>query len=219
MKTTTLIRVSAVLLLVWAFVPGPGIGAQMTDRPSARGGGPEPNRWSAEAKQEPRIGGRHNAWLQGDERQQEQLMGCYRLSSDLERHALGMQKLLPSSPVDWRVFRNQYADMKRGALLLMQEHEEFASGLNNGQTSWWKTRLQRIMVVEFKLQARMGAIEGELKDGMPAPVKIGMLLMDLWEQFRVWNDCYAQIGADMDIENLNQKTSGAVRGLSGAQAP
>ena len=69
--------------------------------------------------------------------------------------------------------------MKKGVLLLIAEHEEFASGLNNGQSSWWETRLQQIMVVEFKLEARMGAIEGEMKETMLGPEKLRRLLTDL----------------------------------------
>ena len=146
-------------------------------------------------------------------------MGCYRLSSDLDHHARKMSKSLSKSPVDWPVVRNQYADMRKGVLLLIAEHEEFVSGLNNGQSSWWETRLQKIMAVEFKLEARMGAIEGEMKETMPGPEKLRRLLTDLAVQFKEWNDCYAQMGADMDSENLSRKAAGTIRGLSGAQNP
>ena len=219
LEKTIRIILSAVLLSVWLLTAVPIILAQTTGRLSVPGGGPIPRTWSADAAQAPQAGNRHNAWLQGDERQQVQLMGCYRLSSDLDHHARNMSKSLSKSPVDWMVVRNQYADMKKGVLLLIAEHEKFASGLNNGQSSWWETRLQQIMVVEFKLEARMGAIEGEMKETTPGPEKLGRLLTDIAVQFKEWNDCYAQMGADMDIENLGRKAAGTIRGLSGSQNP
>jgi len=109
--------------------------------------------------------------------------------------------------------------MKKGEQLLITEHEEFVSGLNNGQRSWWESRLKKIMAIEFKLQARMGAIEGELKEKMPISRKIMPLFVDLEGQFKEWKDCYGQMGADMDIENLDQKSTGKIRGLPEPQKP
>jgi hypothetical protein len=219
LKKTIRIALSAFPLSVWLLIAVPIILAQTTGRPSDPGGGPIPRTWSADAAQAPQAGNRHNAWLQGDERQHIQLMGCYKLSSDLDHHARSMSKSLSKSPVDWLVVRNQYADMKKGVLLLIAEHEEFVSGLNNGQSSWWETRLQKIMVLEFKLEARMGAVEGEMKETTPGPEKLRRLLTDIAVQFKEWNDCYAQMGADMDIENLSRKAAGTIRGLPGTQNP
>jgi hypothetical protein len=188
-------------------------------RQSIPGNGSRTNTWSAEAAQEPQTGSQHNAWLQGDGKQQEELMGCYKLCSELANHVRGMHKALSKNTVDWSSFRNQYVEMKRGVELLMKEHEEFLSGLNNGQRSWWEIRIQKIMAAEFKLQARMGAIEGELKEKMPAPEKIMNFFIDLEGQFKEWKDCYGQMGADMDIVNLDPKSTGKIRGLSEPQKP
>ncbi len=146
-------------------------------------------------------------------------MGCYKLSSDLAQHVWDMHKALSKNTVDWPAVRNQYADMKKGEQLLIKEHEEFVSGLNNGQRSWWESRLKKIMAIEFKLQARMGAIEGELKETKPVPEKIMPFFIDLEGHFKEWKDCYGQMGADMDIENLDQKSTGKIRGLSEPQKP
>jgi hypothetical protein len=186
-------------------------------RQSNSGMGYRSNAWSADATQGPLTGSQHNAWLQGNETQQEDLMGCYKLSSDLAHFVWNMRKALSKNAADWPAFRNQYADMKKGEQLLIAEHEEFVSGLNNGQRSWWESRLQKIMAAEFKLQARMGAIEGEMKEIMPATEKIGNLLIDLEGQFKEWNACYGQMGADMDIENMDQRSTGKIRGLSGPE--
>jgi hypothetical protein len=75
------------------------------------------------------------------------------------------------------------------------------------------------MAVEFKLQARMGAIEGEMKEKMPATEKIRNLLIDLEGQFKEWIACYGQMGADMNIENMDQRSTGRIRGLSGSEKP
>ncbi len=146
-------------------------------------------------------------------------MGCYRLSSDLERHARDMYASLSKKPVDWQEVRNHYADINKGSRFLMIKHEEFESGLNNGQRSWWENRLREIVAVEFKLQARMGAIEGELKELSTMPASITNLFNDLWRLFREWKNYYGLMGADMDIQNIDQKSTGAIRGLSGTQNP
>jgi hypothetical protein len=219
MKRAAFIIMSAILVVVWNLTTLSAVLAQTMSRQSNSGAGYRTNAWSADATQEPRTGSQHNAWLQGDGKQREELMGCYKLSSDLAYYVWDMHKALSKSTVDWSAFRNQYAEMKKGAELLIKEHEEFLSGLNNGQRSWWDTRLQKIMAVEFRLQARMGAIEGELKEKMPIPKKIMPLFVDLEGQFKEWKNCYGQMGADMDIVNLDQKSTGTIRGLSEPQKP
>ena len=146
-------------------------------------------------------------------------MGCYRLTSDIEHHERLMRKLLMKNPVDWPALRMQYADLKRGVQLLFEKHEEYVSELNTGQHSWWEARLREITASEFRLSARMGAIEGELKENTPRADSIRTLLIDLEMQFKDWKGCYAQMAADMDIENLDQKSPGKIKGLSGPHHP
>ena len=219
MKERALISLSAVLVLVWGLTPLSVVSAQTMNRQPIATKGSRGNSWSAEAAQEPQTGSHHNAWLQGDEQQQKQLMGCYRLSADIEQRARDVYASLSKKPVDWQGVRNHYADIKKGCEFLIAKHEGFVSELNNGQRSWWDNRLREIMAVEFKLYARMGAIEGELKE--PSPMHAGMtnLFHDLWRLFREWKDYYGLMGADMDIQNMNQKSTGAIRGLTGTQNP
>jgi hypothetical protein len=220
MKRTALIIMSVVLVLVWRFTALSAVFAQTMSRQSIPGNGSGTNTWSADAAQEPQTGSRHNAWLQGNERQQRQLMGCYRLSSDLEQHARDMYASLSKNPVDWPGVRNHYADIKKGHQLLILIHEEFESGLNNGQRSWWESRLREIVAVEFKLQARMGAIEGELKEpSSTMHASIMNLFNDLRRLFKEWKNDYGLMGADMDIQNIDQKATTSIRGLSGGQNP
>ena len=165
MKRTAFIIMSVVLVLAWSFTTLSAVFAQTMSRQSIPGNGSRTNTWSADAAQEPQTGSRHNAWLQGDERQQEQLMGCYRLSSDLEQRCPGHVRIAVKE--SGRLARQSgiiIADIEKGCQLLIVKHEEFESGLNNGQRSWWESRLREILAVEFKLQARMGAIEGDLKE-------------------------------------------------------
>lgn len=219
MKRAAFIIMSVVLSLAWSLSFLSAVFAQTVNGQPISGNGYRTNVWSADATQKPQTGSQHNGWLQGNEKQQEDLMGCYKLSSDLVHYVRDMRKALSKNTVDWPAFRNQYADMKKGEQLLSAEHVEFVSGLNNGQQSWWEIRLQKVTAVEFKLQARMGAIAGELKEKMPVTEKIRSLFIDLEGLFKEWQDCYGQMGADMDIENLDQKSIGKIRGLSGPQNP
>jgi hypothetical protein len=219
MKRVAFIIMSVVLSFAWSLSFLSAVFAQTVNRHPISGNGYRTNVWSADATQKPQTGSQHNGWLQGNEKQQEDLMGCYKLSSDLVHYVRDMRKALSKNTVDWPAFRNQYADMKKGEQLLSAEHVEFVSGLNNGQQSWWEIRLQKVTAVEFKLQARMGAIEGELIEKMPVTEKIRSLFIDLEGQFKEWQDCYGKMGADMDIENLDQKSIGKIRGLSGPQNP
>jgi hypothetical protein len=219
MKKTAIIIMSAVFLLTWNMTALSEVFAQTMSRQSTSGNGTRSNTWSAEATEEPQTGSQHSVWLQGDVRQQEQLMGCYRLSSDLERHARDMYASLSKKPVDWQEVRNHYADINKGSRFLIIKHEEFELGLNNGQRSWWENRLREIVAVEFKLQARMGAIEGKLKEQSTMPASIANLFNDLWRLFREWKYYYGLMGADMDIQNIDQKSISVIRGLSGTQNP
>ena len=203
-----------ILILSWGVAV---VFAQTTGRQPVSESGAMASAWSADASQEPQLGKRQNTWLQGDERQQEQLMGCYRLASDIEHHERFMRKLLLKNPIDWPNFRTRYTDLKRGVQLLFEKHEEYVSELNTGQRSWWEARLRNITASEFKLSARMGAIEGELKEDAPSADSIRTLLVDLEMQFKDWKDCYDQMAADMDIENLGQKSTGKIKGLSGPE--
>lgn len=219
MKSTAFIIISVVLVLAWSFMALSAVFAQTMSRHSISGNGSSTNTWSVDTTQEPQIGSQHNAWLQGDDRQQKQLMGCYRLSSDLEQRAREVHASMSKNPIDWQGVRDHYADIKKGCQFLIGKHEEFESRLNNGQRSWWKSRLREIVAVELKLQARMGAIEGALKEQSTTHASIKNLFNDLWRLFREWKNVYGLMGADMDIQNINQKSTSAIRGLPGNQNP
>jgi hypothetical protein len=217
MKRTAFITVSIVLVLAWSFNALPVVSAQTMSRQSISANESRTNTWSADAAQEPQTGSRHNAWLQGDERQQAQLMGCYRLSADLEQHTQDVYGSLSKNPVDWQAVRDHFADIEKGYQFLIVKHEEFESGLSNGQRSWWESRLREILAVEFKLQARMGAIEGDLKEQPTRHTSTRKLFNDLRQLFKEWKNDYGLMGADMDIQNIDQKATGTIRGLSGNQ--
>ena len=210
---------SAVLVLVLGLTAQSAVFAQTMSRQPIAGNVSKPNTWSAEAAQGPQIGSQHNAWLEGDERQQELLMGCYRLSSDLEQSARNVYASLLKNQVDSQGVRDHYGEIKKGCQFLIIKHEEFESGLNNGQRSWWENRLREIVAVEFKLQARMGAMEGQLKEQTIKPASIKNLFNDLRMLFKEWKNYYGLMGADMDIQNTDQKSTGAIKGLSGTQNP
>jgi hypothetical protein len=127
-----------------------------------------------------------------------------------------MYASLSKKPIDWQGIKNHYADIKNGCNFLIVKHEEFESGLNNGQRSWWESRMREIRAVEFKLQVRMGAIEGDLKEQSTKHVSMTNLFNDLWRLFKEWKNDYGLMGADMDIQNIDQKSISAIRGLSGA---
>jgi hypothetical protein len=204
---------TVVLVLAWSFTALSSVFAQTMSKQSISGNGSRTNTWSADAVQEPQTGSRHNAWLQGNERQQEQLMGCYRLTADLEQHAQDVYGSLSKNPVDWQAVRDRYSDIKKGFQFLIVKHEEFESGLNNGQRSWWESRLREIVAVEFKLQARMGAIEGDLKEQHTKHASAKNLFNDLRRLFKEWKNDYGLMGADMDIQNIDQKATGTIKGL------
>ncbi len=208
---------TVVLVLALSFTALSAVFAQMMSRQSISGNGSRMNTWSADAAQEPHTGSRHNAWLQGDEKQQEQLMGCYRMSAGLEQHAQDVRGSLSKDPVDWQAVRDHYADIKKGCQFLIVKHEEFELGLNNGQRSWWESRLREIVAVEFKLQARMGAIEGDLKEQSIRHASTKNLFNDLSRLFKEWKNDYGLMGADMDIQNIDQQSTGTIRGLSDNQ--
>ena len=217
MKRTAFIIMSVVIVLAWSFVALSVVCAQTKGRQSISGNGFGTHKWSADATQEPQIGSQHNAWLQGNERQQELLMRCYMLSSDLEQRARNMYASLSKNPVDWQGVRALYADIKKECQFLIVKQEEFEAGLNNGQRSWWEGRLREIVALEFKLQARMGAIEGGLREQPTMHASTRNLFNDLWRFFKEWKNDYGLMGADMDIQNIDQKATGSIRGLSGNQ--
>jgi Skp family chaperone for outer membrane proteins len=161
-----------------------------------------------------------NAWLQGDEKQQEQLIGCFRLSSILFQHAMAIRKMLIVSEVDWKEVQAQYEDLKRGIQSLMEKHDLFSLSLNNGQRSWWERQLQEIMAVELQLQDRTETLDRDLNKEKPGSAQLAKAFTDLEGQFRKWNGYYRQIGADMNIQDLDQQSAPvAIRGLTGAQNP
>jgi hypothetical protein len=217
MKRTTFIIISFVFVLAWSLTALSAVFAQTMSRQLISANG-STNAWSADAAQEPQTGSQHNSWLQGTERQQEQLMGCYRLSSDLEQSAQEIYASLSKNPVDWQAVRDHFADIEKGCQFLIVKQEEFESGLNNGQRSWWESRLREILAVEFKLQARMGAIEGDLKEQPTMHVSARKLFNDVRQLFKEWKNDYGLMGADMDIQNIDQKATGTIRGLSGNQS-
>lgn len=160
------------------------------------------------------------AWLRGDDRQQEQLTGCFGLSSTLAQHTRDIRKLLTAGSVNWKEVAGQLEDLQRGVALLSERHEQFALGLNNGQRSWWEKSLQDIMSIQLALSDRMGEIDRNLKKEKPEAVPMTKALGDLEGQFRKWHNTYGQIASDMGLEAVEPRSSsGAIRGLPGAQGP
>lgn len=219
MKKVTVFFSSVILILACELAFVSGIVAQTMGKQPVHGTGSRTGNWSAESTPQLQAGSRNNVWLEGDEGQKEHLVGCYRLASDIEHHERLMRKPFFRNPVEWPAIRMQYADLKRSVQLLMAKHEEFVSELNNGQRAWWDARLRKITVSEFRLSARMGAIEGELKEKVPKADNVRSLLMELDVLFKDWKDCYSQMGADMNIGNLDQKSTSTIRGLSGVRNP
>ena len=161
-----------------------------------------------------------NAWLQGDEQQQEQLVGCYRLSALLAFHSRQIRKMLVATDIQWKEVSAQYEDLNRGFAQLTEKHEQFALGLNNGQQSWWERPLQEIMALQLQLLEQMEPIGRGLKGERPESVPMVKAFTTLDNQFRKWNRAYGQIGADMKIQDLEQLTAPSkIRGLPGAQNP
>jgi hypothetical protein len=161
-----------------------------------------------------------NAWLQGDDQQQEQLVGCYRLSATLAQHSRDVRKMLVATEINWKEVVAQYEDLNRGFALLTEKHETFALGLNNGQRSWWERPLQEIMALQLQLHEQLESIGRGLNGERPESVPMVKAFTDLDDQFRKWNRVYGQIGADMKIEDLEQLAAPSKsRGLPGAQNP
>jgi hypothetical protein len=218
MKKTTAKILVAGLVLLWGFSALPA-GAQTSNKPRPIAPSPPGSKGQQEQQQQEKQTLR-NAWLQGDEIQQERLVGCYRLSETLAQHSRDILKMLAVSEVKWQDVASQYKDLQRGIQLLMEKQEEFAAGLNNGQRFWWERQLKEIMAIELQLNERSEALGRELDGEKPGSVQMVKAFSDLEGQFRKWNSYYGQIGADMNIENLDQRSApAAIRGLPGAQNP
>jgi hypothetical protein len=221
MKKSTAKILAAGLVLLWVFSALPAEAQMSRDRgtPKTMGTTSSSSKEQPEQQQAERQTQR-NAWLQGDEKQQEQLMGCFRLSSILTQHAQSIRKMLIVSEVDWKEVQAQYEDLKRGIQSLMEKHDLFSMGLNNGQRSWWERQMQEIMAVELQLQDRTETLDRDLNKEKPGSAQLAKAFTDLEGQFRKWNGYYRQIGADMNIQNLDQLSAPvAIRGLTGAQNP
>ncbi len=220
-KTTAKILAAGLVLLLWGFSALPAEAQSSRDRGPKQMGPTSPSdksKGGQTEQEEKQI--QRNAWLQGDEKQQEQLVGCFRLSSILTQHALGIRKMLIVSEVNWIEIQAQYEDLKRGMLLLMEQHDQFVMGLNNGQRSWWERQMQEIMALELQLQDRMETLHRDLNKEKPASAQLAKVFTDLEGQFRKWNGYYRQIGVDMNIKDLDQQAGPiTIRGLTGAQNP
>ena len=180
--------------------------------------GPTGTKGPPEQQEERQI--QRNAWLQGDEQQQEQLVGCYRLSALLAFHSREIRKMLIATDIQWKEIAAQSEDLNRGFALLTEKHEMFALGLNNGQRSWWERPLQEIMALQLQLNEQLVSIGRGLNGEKPEKLPMVKAFTDLDNQFRKWNRVYGQIGADMKIQDLEQLAApGKIRGLPGAQNP
>jgi hypothetical protein len=219
-KKSLVVILAAGLALPWVFSALP-VDAQQRSGNTQRPITPSPpgSKGQQDQQEEERQSLR-NAWLQGDEQQREQVVGCYRLSQTLAQHSRDILKMLAVSEVKWKDVATQYKDLQRGIQLLMERHEQFSMGLNNGQKSWWERQLTEIMTIELLLQERSDRIGRELDGDKPGSVQMAKAFSDLEGQFRKWNSFYGQIGADMNISNLDQRSEPVViRGLPGAQNP
>jgi hypothetical protein len=221
-KATTKI-LAAGLALLWVFSALPAEAQSSRDRNAPKQIGPTTpsergKKGQSEQQEERQL--QRNAWLQGDERQQEQLVGCYRLSAILAYHSREVRKMLVAGEVNWKDVTGQYEELKRGIQLLTEKHEQFAMELNNGQRSWWERQLREIMAIQLQLQDRTEAIGRELNGEKPGSVQMAKAFTELDGQFRKWGQFYGQIGADMNIPDLEQRVApGKIRGLPGAQNP
>lgn len=219
MKKATVWLVTVVFVLLgflFALAAEAQVGSSSKDR--VRPIGPTGTKGPPEQQEERQI--QRNAWLQGDEQQKEQLVGCYRLSALLAFHAREIRKMLVATDIQWKEVSAQYEDLNRGFAQLTEKHEQFAIGLNNGQQSWWERPLQEIMALQLQLFEQMEPIGRGLKGERPESVPMVKAFSDLDNQFRKWNRVYGQIGADMKIQDLEQLTAPSkIRGLPGAQNP
>ena len=219
MKKSTVWLVTVVFVLLgflFVLTAEAQVGSSSKDR--VRPIGPTGTKGPPEQQEERQI--QRNAWLQGDEQQQEQLVGCYRLSALLAFHAREIRKMLVATDIQWKEVSAQYEDLNRGFAQLTEKHEQFAIGLNNGQQSWWERPLQEIMALQLQLLEQMEPIGRGLKGERPESVPMVKAFTTLDNQFRKWNRVYGQIGADMKIQDLEQLTAPSkIRGLPGAQNP
>lgn len=215
--TAGLVTVVFVLLgFLFVLTVDAQVGSSSKDR--VRPIGPTGTKGPPEQQEERQI--QRNAWLQGDEQQQEQLVGCYRLSATLAQHSRDMRKTLIATDTQWKEIAAQSEDLNRGFALLTEKHEMFALGLNNGQRSWWERPLQEIMALQLQLNEQLVSIRRDLNSERPEKLPMVKAFTDLENQFRKWNRVYGQIGADMKIEDLGQLAApGKIRGLPGAQNP
>jgi hypothetical protein len=197
-------------------------GAQMGGAPKERArpiGPTAPGARGQQEQQEERQLQR-NAWLQGDERQEEQLEGCYRLSETLAQHSRDIRKTLIATDVQWKEIAAQYEDLNRGFALLTEKHEMFSLGLNNGQRSWWERELKEIMALQLQLHGQFESVGRGLNGERPEKLPMVKAFTDLDNQFRKWQQYYSRIGDDMNMTNLGRQSApGKIRGLPGAQNP
>lgn len=196
------------------------VGSSSKDRMSKPIGPSAPGTKGAQDQPQEERQIQRNAWLQGDDRQQEQLVGCYRLSATLAQHSRDVRKTLIATDIQWKEIAAQYEDLNRGFAQLTEKHEQFALGLNNGQQSWWERPLQEIMALQLQLNEQLVSIGRGLASERPEKLAMVKAFTDLDNQFRKWNRVYGQIGADMKIEDLEQMAAPRkIRGLPGAQNP
>ena len=214
--TAGLVTVVFVLLgFLFVLTAEAQVGSSSKDRMTKPIGPTAPGTKGPQEQQEERQIQR-NAWLQGDERQQEQLVGCYRLSATLAQHSRDIRKTLIATDIQWKEIAAQYEDLNRGFALLTEKHEQFALGLNNGQQSWWERPLQEIMALQLQLNEQLVSIGRGLNSERPEKLPMVKAFTDLDNQFRKWNRVYGQIGADMKIQDLEQQaTSRQDQGASG----
>jgi hypothetical protein len=215
--TAGLVTVVFVLLgFLFALTAEAQVGSSSKDR--VRPSGPTGTKGPQEQQEERQI--QRNAWLQGDEQQQEQLVGCYRLSATLAQHSRDVRKTLIATDIQWKEIAAQSEDLNRGFAHLTEKHEMFALGLNNGQRSWWERPLQEIMALQLQINEQLVSIGRGLNSERPEKLPMVKAFTDLDNQFRKWNRVYGQIGADMKIQDLEQLAApGKIRGLPGAQNP
>jgi len=219
MKKATVWLVTVVFVLL-GFLSVLTAEAQMgsSSKDRVRPIGPTGTKGPPEQQEERQI--QRNAWLQGDEQQQEQLVGCYRLSALLAFHSREIRKMLIATDIQWKEIAAQSEDLNRGFAQLTEKHEMFALGLNNGQRSWWERPLQEIMALQLQLNEQLVSIGRGLNGEKPEKLPMVKAFSDLDNQFRKWNRVYGQIGADMKIQDLEQRADpGKIRGLPGAQNP
>ena len=153
--TAGLVTVVFVLLgFLFVLTVDAQVGSSSKDR--VRPIGPTGTKGPPQQQEERQI--QRNAWLQGDEQQQEQLVGCYRLSATLAQHSRDMRKTLIATDIQWKEIAAQSEDLNRGFALLTEKHEMFALGLNNGQRSWWERPLQEIMALQLQLNEQLVSI-------------------------------------------------------------